>query len=104
MTAIIMPRYNNEYICLNYRALQRYLRFLWAARRVAQKDLTIADIFREHAVRSPNKVIFMFENTEWTAQQVSIFVRGVSVFVRLVGDKLTVSTLISPSLSGASNT
>ncbi|KAI5704213.1 hypothetical protein M8J75_003058 [Diaphorina citri] len=68
-------------------ALQRYLRFLWAARRVAQKDLTIADIFREHAVRSPNKVIFMFENTEWTAQQVEAYSNRVANFFLAQGLK-----------------
>ncbi|KAI5742627.1 hypothetical protein M8J77_009376 [Diaphorina citri] len=68
-------------------ALQRYLRFLWAARRVAQKDLTIADIFREHAVRSPNKVIFIFENTEWTAQQVEAYSNRVANFFLAQGLK-----------------
>lgn len=68
-------------------ALQRYLMFLWKARRVAAKNLTIADIFREHAVRSPNKVVFMFENTEWTAQEVEAYSNRVANFFASQGLK-----------------
>uniref|UniRef100_A0A8D8QZL4 long-chain-fatty-acid--CoA ligase n=2 Tax=Cacopsylla melanoneura TaxID=428564 RepID=A0A8D8QZL4_9HEMI len=68
-------------------ALQRYLRFLWKARRVADKDLTVADIFREHAVRSPSKVVFMFENTEWTALEVESYSNRVANFFLAQGLK-----------------
>lgn len=35
-----------------------------------KKDRNIADIFREWVNRHPNKVCFIFEDQEWTFQQV----------------------------------
>ncbi|KAJ8875097.1 hypothetical protein PR048_022988 [Dryococelus australis] len=51
-------------------ALSRYAALLWQVRSHEKKDLTIADIFRQRVARHPNKVCFVFEDTEWTFAQV----------------------------------
>uniref|UniRef100_A0A1B6CWE8 long-chain-fatty-acid--CoA ligase n=1 Tax=Clastoptera arizonana TaxID=38151 RepID=A0A1B6CWE8_9HEMI len=54
-------------------ALQRYLRFLWTVRQYSKRDLSIGDIFRQHATKNPNKLCFIFEDTKWTFAQVEEF-------------------------------
>lgn len=51
-------------------ALQRYLRFLWSVRCLSSKDVNIGDVFRQHSTKNPNKICFIFEDTEWTFGQV----------------------------------
>lgn len=62
---------HNFCFTLFYRALSRYLRFLWSVRSYSAADLSIADIFKEVVRKNPDKVLFVFEDKEWTATQVS---------------------------------
>ncbi|XP_050527097.1 long-chain fatty acid transport protein 4-like isoform X2 [Daktulosphaira vitifoliae] len=53
------------------RALSRYLYFLYTSKKIEKRNWTIADIFKNTVVKiNPNKVIFIFEEKEWTAIQV----------------------------------
>lgn len=55
-----------------FRALTCYLRFLYSVRSYSRIDASVADIFRERVLKkNPNKVLFVFEDKEWTAAQVS---------------------------------
>ncbi|VVC45602.1 AMP-binding, conserved site,AMP-dependent synthetase/ligase [Cinara cedri] len=67
-----------KFIYLLYRtaprdinALFRYYYFLHTAKRFAKKNWTVADIFKNTVVKNtPHKVIYIFEDKEWTALQV----------------------------------
>jgi len=43
---------------------------LWTIHGHSRKDRSVADIFRQFANRHPNKVCLIFEEQEWTYQQV----------------------------------
>lgn len=45
---------------------------LWSIRGHEKKDRSVADIFKQWVNRHPNKVCFIFEDQEWTYQQVNI--------------------------------
>lgn len=58
-----------------FRGLIAYIIMLWSIRGHEKKDRSVADIFRQWVNRHPNKVCFIFEDQEWTFQQVKyIFV------------------------------
>lgn len=58
-----------------FRGLIAYITMLWSIRGHEKKDRSVADIFRQWVNRHPNKVCFIFEDQEWTFQQVKyIFV------------------------------
>lgn len=53
------------------RALYSYLYFLYTTKKLAKNNWTVADIFKHTVVKNtPHKVIFVFEDKEWTALQV----------------------------------
>ncbi|XP_050430867.1 long-chain fatty acid transport protein 4 [Adelges cooleyi] len=53
------------------KALCRYFYFLYTAKKLEKSNWTVADLFKNTVVKNtPNKVIFFFENKEWTALQV----------------------------------
>lgn len=54
-----------------FRAITRYIKVLWIIRSHERKNRSIADVFRQHVSRHPNKVCFIFEDQEWTYQQVN---------------------------------
>ncbi|XP_065211613.1 long-chain fatty acid transport protein 1-like [Planococcus citri] len=51
-------------------ALIRYLRFLWSVRSYSSTDASVADIFRGHVKKNPNKVLLVYEDREWTGAQI----------------------------------
>lgn len=54
-----------------FSALSRFLYFKYTAKKIGKKNWTVADIFKYTVVKNtPNKVIFIFEDKEWTALQV----------------------------------
>lgn len=53
------------------RALYSYLHFLYTTKKLAKNNWTVADIFKHTVVKNtPHKVIFIFEDKEWTALQI----------------------------------
>ncbi|XP_033321914.2 fatty acid transport protein 1 isoform X1 [Megalopta genalis] len=52
------------------KALFGYLKILLTIRGHARKDRIVADVFRECVKRHPNKICFIYEDEEWTFQQV----------------------------------
>ncbi|XP_024939555.1 long-chain fatty acid transport protein 4 isoform X2 [Cephus cinctus] len=55
------------------RALSRYAKVLWAIRNYQKKNRSIADLFQLNVQRHPNKVCLIFQDQEWTFQQVDDF-------------------------------
>jgi len=45
---------------------------LWSVHGHEKKNRNVADIFRQHVNRHPNKICFIFEDQEWTFQQVQL--------------------------------
>lgn len=53
------------------RALSRYYYFLYTAKKLGKNNWTVADVFKHMVVKNtPHKVLFAFEDKEWTALQV----------------------------------
>ncbi|XP_027840257.2 long-chain fatty acid transport protein 4-like [Aphis gossypii] len=53
------------------RALCRFYYFLYTAKKLGKKNWTVADVFKHNIVKNnPHKVLFVFEDKEWTALQV----------------------------------
>lgn len=53
-----------------YRALFAYVRLQWKCHGFQRKDLTLGEIFLQNVQKHPNKVCFIFEDTQWTFAQV----------------------------------
>lgn len=47
------------------------MKLLWLIRGHDKKNRTVADVFRQNVERHPNKVCLIFEDQEWTFQQVN---------------------------------
>ncbi|XP_025198845.1 long-chain fatty acid transport protein 4-like [Melanaphis sacchari] len=53
------------------KALCRYYYFLYTAKKLSKKNWTVADVFKHKVVKNtPFKVLFVFEDKEWTALQI----------------------------------
>uniref|UniRef100_A0A2S2PJ50 Long-chain-fatty-acid--CoA ligase n=1 Tax=Schizaphis graminum TaxID=13262 RepID=A0A2S2PJ50_SCHGA len=53
------------------RALCRFYYFLYTAKKLGKKNWTVSDVFKYKVVKNtPHKVLFVFEDKEWTALQV----------------------------------
>lgn len=67
----IEPSYYIPKISFSSRALIRFVGLMLQVRSHHRNNLNIGDIFRQQVAKHPNKVCFIFENTEWTFAQVS---------------------------------
>lgn len=45
---------------------------MWLVHYNEKKNRNLADIFRQYVNRHPNKICFIFEDQEWTFQQVNL--------------------------------
>jgi len=61
-----------EHFSLFSRGLVGYIRILQSAHCHGRKNRNVADIFRQQVNRHPNKICFIFEDQEWTFQQVAL--------------------------------
>ncbi|XP_063983454.1 long-chain fatty acid transport protein 4 isoform X2 [Diachasmimorpha longicaudata] len=52
------------------RALLRFGRLMWWMRCNEKKNISVADIFRQHVVKHPNKPCLICEDQEWTFQEI----------------------------------
>ncbi|XP_071856294.1 fatty acid transport protein 1 [Bombus fervidus] len=66
-------------------AITRYIKVLWIIRSHERKNRSIADVFRQHVSRHPNKVCFIFEDQEWTYQQVEDYSNKVATIFKTYG-------------------
>jgi len=48
---------------------------LWIIRGHSKKHRSVADIFRQYVNSHPNKVCLIFEEQEWTYQQVKSMIK-----------------------------
>jgi hypothetical protein len=62
--------YHTLKVFLSSRALIRFIGLMSQVRSYARSNFSIADIFRQQVAKHPDKVCFIFENTEWTFAQV----------------------------------
>ncbi|XP_076161043.1 fatty acid transport protein 1 isoform X2 [Ptiloglossa arizonensis] len=66
-------------------AITGYLRILWTIRCHEKKDRSVADVFRQHVNRHPNKVCFVYEDEEWTFQQVEDYSNKIATLFKTHG-------------------
>ncbi|KAI4486758.1 hypothetical protein M0804_006128 [Polistes exclamans] len=55
------------------KAFQVYIKLLWLFRGYEKNNKSVADLFREQVTRHPNKACIIFEDQEWTFQQLEDF-------------------------------
>ncbi|XP_053989460.1 long-chain fatty acid transport protein 4-like [Hylaeus volcanicus] len=66
-------------------AVTGYLKLLWIIRGHERKDRSVADVFRQHVSRHPNKVCFICEDEEWTFQQVEDYSNKIATLFKTHG-------------------
>ncbi|KAK9307682.1 hypothetical protein QLX08_002086 [Tetragonisca angustula] len=66
-------------------AITRYIKVLWIIRSHERKNRSIADVFRQYVNRHPNKVCFIYEDQEWTFQQVEDYSNKVATVFKSHG-------------------
>lgn len=71
----ILIKSTNTIFLFFYRAITRYIKVLWIIRGHERNNRTIADVFRQHVRKHPNKVCIIFEDQEWTFQQVRLYIK-----------------------------
>ncbi|XP_047361366.1 long-chain fatty acid transport protein 4 isoform X1 [Vespa velutina] len=69
------------------KGLLRYIKLLWLIRGHERKNKSVADIFRQHVARHPNKTCIIFEDQEWTFQQIEDFSNKVATTFKNHGYK-----------------
>ncbi|KAL6431393.1 hypothetical protein ACFW04_007196 [Cataglyphis niger] len=69
------------------KGLIAYITMLWSIRRHEKKDRSVADIFRQWVNRHPNKVCIIFEDQEWTFQQMEDFSNKIATIFKTHGYK-----------------
>lgn len=69
------------------KGLTRYVRLLWNIRGHAKKNRNVADVFREYVKRHSNKICFIFEDQEWTYQQIEDFSNKIATIFKTHGYK-----------------
>ncbi|XP_076636944.1 fatty acid transport protein 1 [Colletes latitarsis] len=66
-------------------AITGYLKILWTICCHAKKDRSVADVFRQHVARHPNKICFIYEDEEWTFQQVEDYSNKIATMFKTDG-------------------
>ncbi|XP_067217259.1 long-chain fatty acid transport protein 4 isoform X2 [Linepithema humile] len=69
------------------KGLIGYIRMLWEIHGHEKKDRGVADIFRQYVNRHPNKACLIFEDQEWTYQQVEDFSNKIATIFKSHGYK-----------------
>ncbi|XP_031838570.1 fatty acid transport protein 1 isoform X2 [Nomia melanderi] len=69
----------------DFKAVAGYVKLLFTIRCHARKDRTVADVFRQCASRHPNKVCFIYEDEEWTFQQVEEYSNKIATLFKSYG-------------------
>ncbi|KOC70673.1 Long-chain fatty acid transport protein 4, partial [Habropoda laboriosa] len=66
-------------------AITRFMKVLWLIRGYQKKNSGVADVFRQHVSRHPNKVCFICEDQEWTFQQVEDYSNKIATVFKSQG-------------------
>ncbi|KAL6261278.1 hypothetical protein P5V15_008800 [Pogonomyrmex californicus] len=69
------------------KGLIRYSKMLWSVHSHEKKNRNVADIFRQYVSRHPNKICFIFEDQEWTFQQIEDFSNKIANIFKAHGYK-----------------
>lgn len=69
------------------RGLLGYIKMLWSVHGHEKKNRNVADIFRQCVSRHPNKICFIFEDQEWTFQQIEDFSNKIATIFKTHGYK-----------------
>ncbi|XP_026669358.1 long-chain fatty acid transport protein 4 [Ceratina calcarata] len=67
------------------KAICGYIKLRWIIRSHEKKNRSVADVFQQHVRRHPNKVCFIFEDQEWTFQQVEDYSNKVATMFKTQG-------------------
>lgn len=67
------------------RAISGYIKLRWIIRSHERKNRSVADVFQQHVRRHPNKVCFIFEDQEWTFQQVEDYSNKIATVFKTQG-------------------
>ncbi|XP_014489435.1 PREDICTED: long-chain fatty acid transport protein 4 isoform X3 [Dinoponera quadriceps] len=71
----------------DFKGAVGYIKLLWLIRGHQKKNRNVADVFKQHVDRHPNKVCFIFEDQEWTFQQVEDFSNKIATIFKMHGYK-----------------
>ncbi|XP_046412679.1 long-chain fatty acid transport protein 4-like isoform X1 [Neodiprion fabricii] len=66
-------------------AVLRYITLLWSIRSHEKKNRCVADIFAQYVTKHPNKTCFIYEDQEWTFQQIEDFSNKVATVFKTHG-------------------
>ncbi|XP_011494913.1 PREDICTED: long-chain fatty acid transport protein 4 isoform X2 [Ceratosolen solmsi marchali] len=69
------------------KAICRYSRLLWAIKDHEKKHRSVADVFQQHVAHNPNKPCLIFEDQEWTFQQIEDYSNKVAYVFKTHGYK-----------------
>ncbi|XP_018355249.1 PREDICTED: long-chain fatty acid transport protein 4 isoform X1 [Trachymyrmex septentrionalis] len=69
------------------KGLIGYIRMLRSVHGHGRKNRNVADIFRQHVNRHPNKICLIFEDQEWTFQQIEDFSNKIATIFKTHGYK-----------------
>ncbi|XP_015428831.1 PREDICTED: long-chain fatty acid transport protein 4-like, partial [Dufourea novaeangliae] len=67
------------------KAILGYAKILWTIRGHEKKNRSVADVFRQCVNRHPNKVCFIYEDEEWTFQQVEDYSNKIATLFKTHG-------------------
>lgn len=65
----------------------RYIKLLYMVRRLQKSNSTLGDVFQTFVAKHPRKACFIFEDREWTFQEVNEFANRVANHFQLNGFK-----------------
>ncbi|XP_012262719.1 long-chain fatty acid transport protein 4-like [Athalia rosae] len=66
-------------------AMTRYIKLLWTIKSHERKNLGVADVFSQNVAKHPNKTCFIFEDREWTFQQVEDYSNKIATVFKTHG-------------------
>ncbi|KAL7305240.1 hypothetical protein TKK_0002625 [Trichogramma kaykai] len=69
------------------KAICRYICLLWNIKKHERKDRSVADVFRQNLIEHPNKCCIVFEDQEWTFQQVEDYSNKIAFIFKCHGFK-----------------
>ncbi|XP_008209590.1 long-chain fatty acid transport protein 4 isoform X2 [Nasonia vitripennis] len=69
------------------KAISRYVCLLWTIKGHEKKDRSVADVFRQHVAKNPTKPCLVFEDQEWTFQQIEDYSNKVAQVFKSHGYK-----------------
>ncbi|KAJ8679469.1 hypothetical protein QAD02_015256 [Eretmocerus hayati] len=69
------------------RAIIKYVKLLWEIKGHEKKNRSVSDVFQQHVARNPNKAALIYEDQEWTFQQLEDYSNKVAAVFKSHGYK-----------------